>query len=136
MSVAEVFETVDKNKDGKISLDEFAEAMRAFNLSITSEELENMFRVLDMDGDGQIDADEFVLGLELENVNVETTLKQAFDSYDMNGVGKISASDIHFVLNRQGEKHTMEECVVMVQAVDADGDGFIDFEKFKTMMMV
>ncbi|XP_010495252.1 PREDICTED: probable calcium-binding protein CML32 [Camelina sativa] len=135
MSLVEVFETVDKNKDGKISCDEFVEAIRVFTSSITSEELENMFRVLDLDGDGQIDIEEFALGVVLGNVNVETALKQTFDSYDMDGDGKISASDIHFVLNRQGKNHTMEECVAMVQAVDADGDGFVDFEEFKTMII-
>ncbi|KAG7555598.1 EF-hand domain [Arabidopsis suecica] len=97
-----------------------------------------MFRELDVDGDNQIDAVEFasclMLGGEGGKDDEDTVMKEAFDLYDIDGDGKISASEIHVVLKRLGEKHTMQECVVMVRAVDADGDGFVSFEEFKTMM--
>ncbi|CAL9235721.1 unnamed protein product [Arabidopsis halleri] len=138
MSMAEIFERVDKNKDGKISWDEFAEAIRVFSPQITSEEIDKMFIVLDVDGDGQIDVVEFASCLMVngggEKDDEEVVMKEAFDLYDIDGDGKISASEIHVVLKRLGEKHTMEECVTMVQAVDKDGDGFVSFEEFKIMM--
>ncbi|EOA28418.1 hypothetical protein CARUB_v10024624mg [Capsella rubella] len=137
MSVAQIFERVDKNKDGKISWDEFAEAIRVFSPKITSEEIDKMFRELDIDGDNEIDAVEFASCLMLNNgekEDEEVVMKEAFDLYDIDRDGKISASEIHVVLKRLGEKHTMDECVMMVRAVDKDGDGFVDFEEFKTMM--
>ncbi|KAL9282222.1 putative EF-hand domain pair protein CML [Arabidopsis thaliana] len=57
--MAEIFERVDKNKDGKISWDKFAEAIRVFSPKITSEEIDKMFIVLVVDGGGQIDDVEF-----------------------------------------------------------------------------
>ncbi|CAE6032388.1 unnamed protein product [Arabidopsis arenosa] len=138
MSMAEIFERVDKNKDGKISWDEFAEAIRVFSPKITAEEIDKMFIVLDVDGDGLIDAVEFASCFMVneggEKDDEDVVMKEAFDLYDIDGDGKISASEIHVVLKRLGEKHTMEECVAMVQAVDKDGDGFVSFEEFKVMM--
>ncbi|XP_010412895.1 PREDICTED: probable calcium-binding protein CML32 [Camelina sativa] len=138
MSVAQIFERVDKNKDGKISWDEFAEAIRVFSPEITSEEIDKMFRVLDTDGDNQIDEVEFasclMLNGEGEEDDEEVHLREAFDLYDKDRDGKISASEIHMVLKGLGEKKTMEECVAMVRAVDKNGDGFVDFEEFKIMM--
>lgn len=52
---------MDKNKDGKISLDEFSEGIRAFSSSITSEQIDELFKDLDVDGDGQIDVKEFAM---------------------------------------------------------------------------
>ncbi|WZZ41313.1 hypothetical protein YC2023_037572 [Brassica napus] len=57
----QVFKRMDKNKDGKISLDEFSEGIRAFSSSITSEQIDELFKDLDVDGDGQIDVKEFAM---------------------------------------------------------------------------
>lgn len=138
MSIAEIFARVDKNKDGKLSWDEFAEAIRVFTPEISSEEIDKMFRELDTDGDNQIDVMEFTSCLMVngqgEKDDEDVVIKEAFDLYDIDRDGKISASEIHVVLKRLGEKHTMEECVAMVRAVDKDGDGFVNFEEFKIMM--
>ncbi|KAG7599403.1 EF-hand domain pair [Arabidopsis suecica] len=137
MSMAEIFERVDKNRDAKIPWDEFAEAIRVFYPKITSEDIDKMFIVLDVDGDGQIDAVKFASCLMVneggERDNEEVVMKEAFDLYDIDGDRKISASEIHVVLKRLGEKHTIEECVTMVP-VDKYGDGFVSFEEFKIMM--
>ncbi|CAF1696299.1 hypothetical protein HID58_050139 [Brassica napus] len=137
MSYVKVFESIDKNKDGKISWDEFSQWIRAFSPLMTSEEIDEMFTELDADGDRQIDIVEFakcyVVG-EKEEEEEEAVLKEAFDLYDINRDGKISPGELHVVLKRLGRNKSMEECASMVGAVDADQDGHVSFEEFKTMM--
>ncbi|KAL9958296.1 hypothetical protein ACROYT_G035296 [Oculina patagonica] len=53
------FEYYDKDKSGKISLDELREVCMQFNLPVEPELLESMFAYCDVDGDGQINYDEF-----------------------------------------------------------------------------
>ncbi|CAH8390634.1 unnamed protein product [Eruca vesicaria subsp. sativa] len=59
MSFVQVFDRVDKNKDGKISYDQFSQGFRDLYPLMSSEEMDKMFKEVDVDGDGQIDVMEF-----------------------------------------------------------------------------
>lgn len=139
MSISGIFERFDKNKDGKISWEEFRDAIHALSPAIPSDKLVEMFIQLDTNGDGQVDAAEFASCMDQtaqsSGGDVEKELKDAFKLYDIDCDGKISANELHVVMTRLGEKCTVESCVGMVQAIDVDGDGYISFEEFKTMMM-
>ncbi|KAG2334601.1 hypothetical protein Bca4012_015924 [Brassica carinata] len=134
MSYVKAFEGIDTNKDGKISWDEFAQWIRAFSPSMTSEEIDKMFTELDVDGDRQIDIVEFSKCYVVGEKEEEEAVKEAFDLYDTNRDGKISPGELHVVLKRLGKNKSMEECALMVDAFDADKDGHVGFEEFKTMM--
>ncbi|XP_006408308.2 probable calcium-binding protein CML33 [Eutrema salsugineum] len=138
LSTSDIFEKFDKNKDGKISWEEFRDAMNALSPTIPSEKLVEMFIQLDTNGDGQVDATEFASCMDQtarsSGCGVEKELKDAFRLYDIDSDGKISANELYEVMTRLGEKCSLEICVEMVRAVDVDGDGYISFEKFKSMM--
>ncbi|XP_057443327.1 probable calcium-binding protein CML25 [Lotus japonicus] len=132
-----VFEKFDVNRDGKISSSELGSIMGSLGQSATKEELDNMIREVDSDGDGYISLEEFI---ELNTKDIDPNeilenLRDAFSVFDIDGNGSITAEELHNVMASLGDECSLEECQKMIGGVDSDGDGMIDFEEFRTMMM-
>ncbi|XP_039015088.1 probable calcium-binding protein CML25 [Hibiscus syriacus] len=135
--IEEVFKKFDANGDGKISASELGSILKSLGQRPSDEELENMIKELDVDGDGFIDFHEFI-ELNTKGIDYEEileNLKDAFSVYDIDGDGSISAEELHEVLQSLGDECSIAECRKMISGVDNDGNGMIDFEEFKVMMM-
>ena len=50
---------MDKNNDGKITLDEFSEVLMSLPMDISQDDIINIVREIDESGDGEISAAEF-----------------------------------------------------------------------------
>ncbi|KAI3871555.1 hypothetical protein MKX03_005738 [Papaver bracteatum] len=139
-----VFKRFDANGDGKISSTELSDVLKALGSETSPEELKQMMDEIDKDGDGFIDLKEFADfhrgttdGSNVNGANVADgirELKDAFDMYDKDKNGLISAAELHMVLKSLGETCTVHDCEKMIGSVDADGDGNVNFEEFKKMM--
>ncbi|XP_031497918.1 probable calcium-binding protein CML18 [Nymphaea colorata] len=136
-----VFRRFDTDGDGKISVSELGELLRAFGSAVSEDEAARMMRDVDVNGDGFIDMDEFA---QINGAGGETGaagggceeqgLREAFAIYDLDKDGRISAKELHRVLGRMGEKCSVKECCRMISSIDADGDGHVNFDEFKRMM--
>ena len=132
-----MFRKFDVNGDGKISSSELGSIMGSLGQPATEEELDNMIREVDADGDGHINLEEFI---ELNTKDIDPNeilenLKDAFSVFDIDKNGSISAEELHNVMVSLGDQCSLAECQKMIGGVDSDGDGMIDFEEFKKMMM-
>jgi calcium-binding protein CML len=139
--IQKVFSRFDADGDGRISPSELAAVSRAISPPPSSShgarEVAAMMDVLDTDRDGYVDLGEFAAFHSRggrDDPELEAELRAAFDVYDVNGDGRITASELAKVLARIGEGCTHEECDRMIASVDVDGDGCVGFEEFKKMM--
>lgn len=135
-----VFATFDKDGDGFITRQELRDSFKGMRIAMTDEELEDLIAKSDDNRDGLIDFGEFCKLLEEANMGgEETMLKEAFDVFDKDQDGLISVDELGMVLSSMGllsEGKKVEECLEMISKVDMDGDGMVNFDEFKRMMMM
>jgi len=61
--------------------------------------------------------------------------KAAFDIFDTDGGGDISTAELGTVMKMLGQNPSREELDEIIEEVDEDGSGSIDFEEFLVMMV-
>lgn len=97
-------------------------------------EVDRIMKIADADGSGEIDYSEWVVAsMDKRKLLTNEKLEVAFNLFDRDGGGSISANEIKEVL---GVGKNIDEKVWndIIMEVDANGDGEISFLEFKTMM--
>jgi len=130
----EAFFLLDKDGDGTISAEELGEVMRSLGKNLTQAELQCMIDDVGADGTGTVSFPVF-LSLMSGNMGVtDAELIAVFKSFDLDGDGFITATELDGGFRTLGEELTYEEVHEMIHEADRDGDGQINFEEFLTMM--
>ncbi|EPS69688.1 hypothetical protein M569_05080, partial [Genlisea aurea] len=130
----QVFKKFDADGDGKISVSDLSAILKSLGSTASKCDAASVMSELDVDGDGFIDLKEFKAFHCRGGGDGKKELKEAFDLYDKDKNGKISAAELHSTLRSLGEKCSMKDCRKMISSVDVDGDGCVNFEEFKRMM--
>ena len=133
----DIFDQFDKDKDGKISGKELANAMVSMGQNPTDDEINEMMREVDLNQDGKIDFDEFMILMTKNSpdTQAEEEVINAFRVFDKEGNGLIASSELKHIMMTIGDKMSEEEADEMVNEADIDEDGMINYEEFVRMMM-
>lgn len=134
----QAFNLFDKDGDGHITAKELGVVMKSLGQSPTKEELRDMIQEVDLDGNKVIDFDEFCLMMAKMSYGAdeddEESYREAFNVFDKDGNGQIDRAELRSVLTNLGENLTEEQINEMIEEVDINGDGLVNFEEFKAMM--
>jgi len=134
----DIFLELDDDGDGIITATELQKGLSSAGVtSMAHQEVKELLKAVDADGDGQIDYTEFLAAsMQRQSVVRESECWAAFRVFDKNDDGRISQSELAEVLNSQEVNSAVskEQIAKIVKEVDADGDGFIDFNEFMAMM--
>lgn len=76
----------------------------------------------------------WVKTLILKSKRLFSEFKEAFSLFDKDGDGTITTKELGTVMRSLGQNPTEAELQDMINEVDADGNGTIDFPEFLTMM--
>ena len=133
----DVFSLFDKDGDGTVSTKELGVVMRALGQNPTDAEIAEMIKEVDVDGNGEVDFDEFCgLMIKKQNENEpEEELVEVFKIFDKNNDEKIDAEDLKIIFQELGEEVSDEDCRIMIDEHDIDGDSYLNFDEFVNLMM-
>merc|ERR1711911_389720 len=135
------FDLFDTKKVDFLSADDLGEIMRAMGFRPTEEELKELLLEIDEDGSGEIEFAEFCqlyATFLVEDPDMETMkreLKDAFRIYDKEGLGYITTETLRGLIGELLAPLTEEELEGILEELDEDGSGSMDFDEFCEMMM-
>ncbi|EEF50928.1 calcium-binding protein CML38 [Ricinus communis] len=131
-----VFNHFDENGDGRLSPSEIQQCVRAIGGELSLAEAEAAVEYTDSDGDGLLGFEDFVRFLEGgEEEEKANDLKEAFKMYEMEETGCITPRSLKRMLSRLGQSSTLDQCKTMIAQFDLNGDGVLNFDEFKVMML-
>jgi len=94
--LGQMFKQFDKNGDGKLDRAEIRDGYDKYHGKVIGDEdLDKIFSQIDIDNSGYIDYTEFVASaMKLQELMTDVNLKRAFDMFDQDRSGTISAKEI------------------------------------------
>lgn len=131
------FDLFDKDGSGRISPHELARVMRSLGQNPTRQEITEMMSGFDDNADGEIDFDEFVslYAGSMNSADDEEFIAWAFEAFDKDKSGKLSADEIRDVIRCMGDELTEEEVAEIMDHGDLDGDGLLSFQEFTRLII-
>ncbi|EAN34221.1 Protein kinase domain protein [Theileria parva strain Muguga] len=141
--LSKLFSQLDTNGDGALDRSELIQGYKSIKQNLrdgcsrmSNEEIEKevdeIIRSCDLDHSGSIDYSEFITGcIDKLTLLSKERLKLAFSTFDVDGSGKISNSELSQILGVSNAPNLFNQ---ILNEIDTNHDGEIDFEEFERML--
>ncbi|XP_028038519.1 troponin C-like [Bombyx mandarina] len=133
------FEAFDHEKKGCIGTVMVGTILGMLGHNVTDDMLKEIIQEVDVDGSGELEFEEFVtlasrFMVEEDAEAMQQELKEAFRLYDKEGNGYITTAVLREILRELDDKISAEELDMMIEEIDSDGSGTVDFDEFMEVM--
>ena len=128
----ESFDMFDRNKKGKITINDITKIMENFGYPLSKDEAKKMVSSVDSSGDGEVDFEEFVMLMEkhIHNISDDPVL-QAFRDFDKNDDGKITNHEFRYILTHVGDnKFSDKDVDELFKECEIKDEGELEYENF------
>eukprot|EP00475_Leptophrys_vorax_P030937 TRINITY_DN4668_c0_g1_i1.p1 TRINITY_DN4668_c0_g1~~TRINITY_DN4668_c0_g1_i1.p1 ORF type:complete len:533 (-),score=71.51 TRINITY_DN4668_c0_g1_i1:249-1847(-) len=134
MGLKEMFKSIDKDGSGSITFEELKDGLKQLGSNMPEEQVRQLMEAADVDNSGTIDYQEFITAtIHMNKVEKEENLFQAFQHFDADGSGYITVEELREALSKE-EALLPGEIDAIIEEVDTDNDGRIDYNEFCAMM--
>ncbi|KAF5269727.1 hypothetical protein FQA39_LY08650 [Lamprigera yunnana] len=134
------FDTFDVEKKGSIGTVMVGTILNMLGIHVTDKMLDEIIAEVDEDGSGELEFAEFCtlasrFMVEEDAEALQAELKEAFRLYDKEGNGFITTDVLREILKELDDKLSDDELDNMIDEIDADGSGTVDWDEFKAVMI-
>ncbi|CAJ2639458.1 calcium-dependent protein kinase 17-like [Trifolium pratense] len=134
MGLKEMFKGMDTDNSGTITIEELKQGLAKQGTKLSEQEVKQLMEAADADGNGTIDYDEFITAtMHMNRLNREEHLYTAFQYFDKDNSGFITTEELDQAL-REYNMHDGRDIKDILQEVDGDNDGRINYDEFAAMM--
>ncbi|CAL4130661.1 unnamed protein product [Meganyctiphanes norvegica] len=138
-ALQKAFDSFDTEKKHSINMENIGNILRMMGVKFSQDNLREIFEEVDDDGSGELEFEEFAqlaakFLIEEDEEELKKELKEAFRIYDKDGQGFITTETLREILREIDNKLTDADLDGIVEEVDEDGSGTVDFDEFMEMM--
>ncbi|CAN0847951.1 Calcium-dependent protein kinase 29 [Linum grandiflorum] len=130
----QMFKNMDTDGSGTITYEELKAGLHRLGSKLSEAEIRQLMDAADVDKNGTIDYVEFVTAtMHRHRLEKEEHLFQAFQYFDKDNSGFITRDELRHAMSQygMGDEATIDE---VIDDVDTDKDGRINYEEFVAMM--
>nr|KJB58044.1 hypothetical protein B456_009G191500 [Gossypium raimondii] len=130
----QMFNNIDTDGSGTITLEELRDGLARLGSKLTEPEIKQLMDAADVDKSGTIDYIEFVTAtMNRHRLDREDNIRKAFNFFDKDSNGFITRDELRQAMTQygMGDEATIDE---VIEDVDTDKDGRINYEEFVAMM--
>lgn len=130
----QMFNNIDTDRSGSITFEELKTGLARLGSKLSETEIKQLMDAADIDKNGTIDYTEFITAtMHRHKLEKEENLFKAFQFFDKDQSGFITRDELRQAMTQygMGDDATIDE---IIDDVDTDKDGRINYEEFVAMM--